>query len=155
MLVDAGRRWSTVGPAGALGPAHHGGVHPSRPGQPSREERLDRALQRDGAACIWCGRSFSPLVVPTTDHLVPRVKGGPSWQENEVAACRRCNGQRGHASPADWLLECRGRGWCPDVEAVAGVLRSLAAAIGERGGQRRARPYLAAQIRRVDRLLGR
>jgi hypothetical protein len=85
----------------------------------------------------------------TTDHLVPRVKGGPSWLENEVLSCARCNRERGHTSPADWLAECRGRGWDPDVRAVVRVLRSLDRAIEERGGQRRARPYLAGQLRRL------
>ena len=85
----------------------------------------------------------------TTDHLVPRVKGGPSWLENEVLSCARCNRERGHASPADWVAECRGRGWDPDAATVLRVLQALDAAIAERGGQRRARPYLAAQLRRL------
>ncbi|OMQ14107.1 endonuclease, partial [Modestobacter sp. VKM Ac-2676] len=60
--------------------------------QPDRAARLAGALVRDGATCIWCGRTFTGQVRPTTEHLVPRVKGGPSWAENEVAACGRCNG---------------------------------------------------------------
>ena len=82
---------------------------------------------------------------------MPRVKGGPSWLENEVLACTRCNRERGHASPADWLLECRGRGWEPDGATLLRVLRSLDRAITDRGGQRRARPYVAAQLRRLAR----
>nr|WP_255378269.1 HNH endonuclease [Quadrisphaera sp. DSM 44207] len=103
---------------------------------------------------MWCGRAFGSLVPPTTDHLVPRVKGGPSWAENEVAACRRCNAQRGHAAPVDWLLECRRRGWQPDAHALAAVLASLQDAIEARGGQRRARPYLSSQLRRLAREAG-
>jgi len=61
----------------------------------NRVERLGAVLVRDGDRCVWCGRPFAGLVQPTTDHLVPKVKGGPSWIENEVAACSRCNGQRG------------------------------------------------------------
>jgi hypothetical protein len=83
--------------------------------------------------------------------LVPKVKGGPSWLENEVVACGRCNRQRGHASPVDWLDECERRGWEPDVDAVAGALCALERAIAVRGGQRRARPYLNAQLRRLAR----
>jgi hypothetical protein len=100
---------------------------------------------------VWCGRECAGLVVATTDHLVPRVKGGPSWLENEVVACRRCNAGRGHTSPAEWFAECERRGWHPDLDAVLGALRSLDRAITERGGQRRARPYLAAQLRRLTR----
>jgi hypothetical protein len=116
-----------------------------------RSSRLEEAVTRQGGRCLWCGRAFGPLVPPTTDHLVPRVKGGPSWAENEVAACRRCNGQRGHTTPVDWLLECSGRGWQPDAAALAAALASLEAAIAVRGGQRRARPYLAGQLRRLAR----
>lgn len=119
--------------------------------QPGRAERLLAAAARDGDACVWCGRPCAGLVVATTDHLVPKVKGGPSWVENEVVACRRCNGSRGHVGPAEWFAECERRGWEPNLTAVLGALRALDAAIARRGGQRRARPYLAAQLRRLTR----
>lgn len=80
---------------------------------------------------------------------MPRIKGGPSWLENEVAACARCNRARGHATPAEWLDECERRGWEPDRAAILSSLERLEAAIAERGGQRRARPYLASQLRRL------
>jgi hypothetical protein len=83
--------------------------------------------------------------------VVPRVKGGPSWPENEVAACRRCNSDRGHRGPVEWLEECLRRGWEPDEGRLARSLDLLAAAIAGRGGQRRARPYLDAQLRRLRR----
>ena len=117
-----------------------------------RAARLSRAVEREGGACVWCRRPFGPLVLATTDHLVPRVRGGPSWLENEVAACRRCNGQRGHAGAADWVRECRGRSWEPDVEHVLVVLRSLLDAAHRRGGQRRARTAADGQVRRLERL---
>jgi hypothetical protein len=100
---------------------------------------------------VWCGRPFTGLVQPTTEHVVPRVKGGPSWLENEVAACRRCNGDRGHRSPVEWLDECRRRGWEPDEQRLARALDALAEAIRREGGQRRARPYLDSQLRRMRR----
>ena len=117
----------------------------------NRADRLRTAVERDGPTCIWCGRTFTGLVPPTTEHVVPRLKGGPSWLENEVAACRRCNSERGHRSPADWLEECCQRGWRPDVARVARVLAALTDAIAIRGGQRRARPYLDGQLRRLQR----
>ena len=120
--------------------------------QPNRAERLHAALRRDGATCVWCGRPFVDLMTATTDHLVPRVKGGPSWAENEVAACRRCNRERGHLPPAEWLDECRRRGWHPDLARVRRGLADLDRAISERGGQRRARPYIAHQRRRLARM---
>ncbi len=105
----------------------------------------------DGATCIWCRRPFGPLIRPTTEHVVPRVKGGPSRLENEVAACGRCNSERGHRTPVDWLEECLRRGWDADEQRLARSLTSLTAAIVREGGQRRARPYLDAQLRRLRR----
>jgi hypothetical protein len=120
--------------------------------QVSREERLRIAIERDGATCVWCSRPFGELLTPTTEHLVPRVKGGPSWLENELAACRRCNRERGHRSVAGWVQECRGRGWHPDVARVRRALAALERVVAERGGQRRARPYIDHQRRRLARL---
>ena len=118
---------------------------------PARTARLRTALERDGATCVWCSRPFERLVRPTTDHVVPRVKGGPSWPENEVAACSRCNRDRGHRSPVEWLEECERRGWRPDEARLVRAMTGLEAAIARNGGQRRARPYLDGQLRRLRR----
>ena len=116
----------------------------------NRRDRLAEILERDGACCVWCGRDVgTDLVRATTEHVVPRVKGGPSWLENEVAACARCNRQRGNRTPAEWLDECAARGWDPSPATVLASLERLEAAIGERGGQRRARRYLDSQLRRL------
>jgi hypothetical protein len=119
--------------------------------QLDRADRLTAILERDGPTCVWCGRPFGPLIRPTTEHVVPRVKGGPSRLENEVAACGRCNGERGHRSPVEWLEDCLRRGWHPDAARLERALTGLAAAIARDGGQRRARPYLDAQLRRLRR----
>jgi hypothetical protein len=123
--------------------------------QPGRRERLVAARDRDGDTCLWCARPLAGAVGATTDHVVPKVKGGPSWLENEVAAClavrqgEHADRERGHRGAVDWLEECERRGWRPDAGRLERVLTSLAAAIGERGGQRRARPHLDAQLRRL------
>jgi 5-methylcytosine-specific restriction endonuclease McrA len=115
-----------------------------------RRDRLRLALERDGPHCVWCGRPLEAGDRFTSiDHVVPRLKGGPAWVENEVAACRACNRKRGHTAPVAWLEESERRGLAPDRAAIERALRSLDAAIAERGGQRRARPYLAAQLRRL------
>ncbi|HYF28312.1 MAG TPA: HNH endonuclease [Baekduia sp.] len=117
--------------------------------QPSAAVRLAQAVATDGGRCVWCGASFDRLRHPTRDHLVPRVKGGPSWAQNELAACRRCNRERGHVAPADWIAACRARGWEPDEQLVLARLRALERAFAERGGARRARPYVERQLRRL------
>jgi hypothetical protein len=123
----------------------------TRQPHPDRSNRLAVLLRRDGPSCVWCGRRLGGLVAPTTDHLVPRVKGGPAWLENEAAACRRCNRERGHTSPVAWADACELRGWSVDRARLERALMSLQAAIGHRGGQRRARRYLTSQLRRMDR----
>lgn len=118
----------------------------------SRAARMRLILERDGARCVWCRREIDTArVSTTTEHLVPRIKGGPSWFENEMAACARCNRERGHRTPADWIDELERRGLEPDRDAVVRTLRLLQQAIERRGGQRRARPYVASQLRRLER----
>ena len=118
--------------------------------QLDRRDRMAAILERDGAECVWCRRPVDVgRVAATTEHLVPRIKGGPSWIENEVAACRRCNGERGHRTPGEWIEECERRGWQPNRDAVVQALEALRLAIAARGGQRRARPYVTTQLRRL------
>ncbi|MDC3376378.1 HNH endonuclease [Candidatus Nanopelagicales bacterium] len=119
-----------------------------------RKARLAFIVDRDGAQCVWCRRSIdTDLVAATTEHLVPRVKGGPSWLENEVAACRRCNGERGHRTPAEWIDECQRRGWEPSIATVIAVFSDFQAKVARDGGARRARPYVESQLRRLRRML--
>jgi hypothetical protein len=115
-----------------------------------RPERLRRILERDGAECVWCRRPLAPGGRETSlEHVIPRLKGGPAWPENEVGACRTCNRRRGHQAPAAWLDDCEARGLEPRRDVVVASLLRLRAAIAERGGQRRARPYLDGQLRRL------
>ena len=118
---------------------------------PSARERLAAAVAADGGRCVWCAEPLDRLRRPTREHLVPRVKGGPSWAENELAACRRCNRERGNLPPAEWLRRCRARGWEPDEGLVVRRLHALRGAFGARGGARRARPYVDGQLRRLAR----
>mmetsp|Transcript_23536 Transcript_23536/g.35601 ORF Transcript_23536/g.35601 Transcript_23536/m.35601 type:complete len:186 (-) Transcript_23536:296-853(-) len=73
--------------------------------QPNRRERMELILDRDGCTYVWC-RTPLTIDTATTDHLLPKIKGGPSWIENELASCRTCNKKRGHTMPLEWLDEC-------------------------------------------------
>ena len=118
-----------------------------------KRARLVAIMERDGTACVYCGCTFqAPATIPTTEHLVPRLKGGPSWFENEVAACKACNQARGHQSLGAWIAACRGQGWPVRVTDILRQLDALVHAIERRGGQRRARRYIASQRRRLLRL---
>jgi 5-methylcytosine-specific restriction endonuclease McrA len=52
-------------------------------------------LRRDHYACQYCGRRGERL---TVDHVVPRSRGGQTTWLNVVAACLRCNLQKGNRS---------------------------------------------------------
>ncbi|HSK22078.1 MAG TPA: HNH endonuclease [Egicoccus sp.] len=119
--------------------------------QPSSAQRLVVALDRDGPYCVWCSREFGDLVRPTREHVIPRVKGGPSIPENEVAACARCNHERGHRSPVQYLDEVTARGRTPRPEVIEASLRRLAAHIDRHGGLRRIRGYLRTELRKLQR----
>jgi len=107
-------------------------------------------MDRDGRICVWCrGDVVTAQVRATTEHLIPRIKGGPSWTENEVVACGRCNRNRGHVSPAEWLDQCELLGMSPNRPLVLARLESLQRRIERDGGQWRARPYLKGQLRRL------
>ena len=144
---------------GAMGDERRSADEPPDDARPGRRQALNRRarrariLARYGSRCVWCGREVGIGLVPaTTEHVIPRMKGGPSWIENEVAACRRCNGERGHLTLAEWAEECRRRGWPVDIVTIVRTLEQLERAIAVRGGQRRARPYLASQLRRLRNL---
>ena len=110
---------------------------------------MEVILERDGYDCVWCRRPLT-MDSSTTDHLIPKLKGGPSWIENEVASCAKCNKNRGHTRPLDWLEQCE-QVWPSNRDAIERGLQSLSAAIQERGGQRKARPYLQHQLKQLER----
>lgn len=130
---------------------------PTRDGRPpggdadGSSARLGVIVARDGDGCVWCSRGFDHLVRPTREHVIPRIKGGPSWLENEVAACARCNRERGHATPVQWLDEVRQRGRDPRPEVIEASLVRLADRIRRHGGARRIRRTLAAELRKLGR----
>ena len=55
-------------------------------------------FRRDGNQCMYCGSQFEDRYL-TRDHIVPQVQGGPDTWVNVVAACRRCNQQKGGRTP--------------------------------------------------------
>jgi hypothetical protein len=49
--------------------------------------------------CVYCG-STTDL---TTDHLIPRSRGGDDSADNVVLACQPCNASRGDKGIFEWL----------------------------------------------------
>ncbi len=70
---------------------------------PRRLLRANRRnlLLRDDHTCQYCGlRAAAPEL--TIDHVVPISRGGAAktW-ENQVVACKRCNGRKANHLPAE------------------------------------------------------
>lgn len=69
-----------------------------------RPEKRRRIYERDGWACVWCGKrqgvDASPLVL---DHLVPRSAGGSNHESNLVTSCKSCNDRRQDKPLGQWL----------------------------------------------------
>ena len=61
-------------------------------------------IERDGAACAYCGKSKPPEDLQV-DHVVPRRRGGPDHQDNYKLACQRCNQRKGTKSEIEYLRE--------------------------------------------------
>jgi hypothetical protein len=78
-----------------------------------------RPITRLGYPCHYCNSRAKPL---TLDHIVPRSRGGTNDYRNLVAACKRCNQDKGNRLPTctcercqhaidfhwQWLMEQRG-----------------------------------------------
>jgi hypothetical protein len=61
-----------------------------------REWEREQELPRQ---CVYCG-SITDL---TTDHLIPRSRGGDDSADNVVLACQACNASRGDKGIFEWL----------------------------------------------------
>ncbi len=64
-------------------------------------ERNNNAVFRRHAlrrwkSCQWCGESFTKANPATTNHVVPRSKGGSDNWNNLVLSCHTCNHDRGN-----------------------------------------------------------
>lgn len=88
-----------------------------------RVEKRAALYERDGWACVYCGRGprdarrwSQAVVILTLDHLVPRSQGGDNTPRNLVSACRSCNSSRqdrdwreyatgGAQERIEWLIE--------------------------------------------------
>ena len=77
---------------------------------PYKEIPLTRRniLERDRHCCQYCNYKGEHL---TLDHVIPRSRGGADTWENLVAACVRCNVNKGNRTPkeADMILRSQPR----------------------------------------------
>ena len=105
---------------------------------------IEHLVQRDGPACVWCGREPWRRDL-TLEHLVPRSRGGHTTPDNVVVACRSCNKRRGSRPVDAYVRELLREGADVDVVALRRSLSRLSAS------ERRAHREAAARLlRRLD-----
>ena len=123
--------------------------------QMAPQQRLEHLLELGGNRCAWCGYDLTRSNArPTRDHVVPKIKGGPTRLENEVASCGSCNQKRGHTAPSQYIeASRRDRGLDPNAQLVADQLEALDAAIQREGGMRKIRDYVSRELKRVRGLV--
>jgi 5-methylcytosine-specific restriction endonuclease McrA len=107
---------------------------------------MTELLERDGTACVWCGRELWPSDL-TLEHLLPRSRRGHTTAENLAIACRRCNRARGTQAVSAYIRTLVDAGEAPRLETLRAALERLAAS------ERRAHSaYGARQLELIDRL---
>ena len=75
---------------------------PYKKAAPSRQN----ILRRDQYCCQYCGTDLTNKDA-TVDHVTPRSKGGASSWVNMVAACRKCNLDKGNRTPKEAKMELK------------------------------------------------
>lgn len=87
-------------------------------------------------SCFYCGLLCSPRVsdwrwllpsTATTDHMVPRCRGGSDAPRNLVTACWRCNLQKGDKTVEEY------RHWLENKTGLALVFAGEAGPLWEQG----------------------
>jgi 5-methylcytosine-specific restriction endonuclease McrA len=107
---------------------------------------LDEVIERDGPACVWCGREPWRRDL-TLEHVVPRSRGGHTTLENAVVACRRCNRRRGSRPVDAYVRDLLRENASPDLATLRRALTRLV------GSPHRAdREAAERQLRRLQSL---
>jgi 5-methylcytosine-specific restriction endonuclease McrA len=104
---------------------------------------VEQLIERDGPACVWCGREPWRRDL-TLEHVVPRSRGGHMTAENALVACRGCNRRRGSRPVDAYVRDLLREGAEVDVEALRRSLARLA-----RSDRRQHREAADRQLRRL------
>ena len=106
--------------------------------------KVDQLIERDGPACVWCGREPWRRDL-TLEHVVPRSRGGHATPENALVACRSCNRRRGSKPVDAYVRDLLREGADVDVLRLRRTLSRLA-----RSERRAHRDAAARQLRRLQ-----
>ena len=54
--------------------------------------------------CVLCGKPITDIKQLSTEHLLPKSKGGTSADNNVEPAHKRCNNRKGCMTYEEWLI---------------------------------------------------
>ena len=75
-----------------------------------RFSQVMRQYARQGNTCAYCKQ---PAGIPEPEHVIPLSRGGRNDMSNIVAACHRCNSDKGDMTPGEWADDRNRRGLTP------------------------------------------
>lgn len=75
----------------------------STPSKKAKKARQRKAmLEAQFGLCFWCGK---PLTCGGSfDHIIPKKLGGSDKPENICLAHVKCNNEKGHYAPSEYIL---------------------------------------------------
>ena len=77
-------------------------------------------MERDGDRCRYCGKPAGKRRKLTLDHVEPQARGGSDAPYNIVAACERCNAEKGDRPVAEFLAS---KGWLDKLPGIMAQVR--------------------------------
>lgn len=80
-------------------------AHKKRERQKARDLRQSQwwKLKLAQGLCYYCEQKFAAKDL-TMDHKIPVARGGKSSKGNVVVACKTCNTEKRHFTPAEQIL---------------------------------------------------
>ena len=73
-----------------------------------------RLYARDRGLCLYCGHHLSESAM-TTDHVLPRSRGGEHCWHNVVTSCRHCNQVKGCRTPEQADMQLLAVPYAPNI----------------------------------------
>ncbi len=80
-------------------------------------------FRRDQHLCLYCGKQF-PEHTLTRDHIVPTSRGGGDHWLNVVAACKRCNQNKGNRQPEESGQDLLALPYIPNMAEYLALINS-------------------------------
>jgi hypothetical protein len=121
---------------------------PDRAANVTTRMTLQSLIERDGTACVWCGREPWRTDL-TAEHVFPRSRGGRTSPENLTVACRPCNKRRGTRPVVAFVRAQLQDGVQPRSDLLIATLERLAAS-----DRRDLAGYGQRQLSLLTRVLG-